>query len=150
VVSGREGLIKPDPAIFEILRERFGLDPVRTVFVDDLPANVEAARSPGFLGLVFTDVPRPRGDLLGLCLLGVWSTCMREASYRLRPDASPSGFEVVLHRHQGPVDVQALEVREAVSPRDDAVEDPRGPIRPLPAVVGPGLGHSRRRAEIFE
>src|SRR5699024_8782109 len=47
VVSGREGLIKPDPAIFEILRERFGLDPVRTVFIDDLPANVEAARSLG-------------------------------------------------------------------------------------------------------
>src|SRR5699024_5105530 len=53
------------------------------------------------------------------------------------PDASPSGFEVVLHRHQGPVDVQALEVREAASPRDDAVEEPRGPIGPLPAVVGP-------------
>src|SRR5699024_5886747 len=66
------------------------------------------------------------------------------------PDASPSGFEVVLHRHQGPVDVQALEVREAASPRDDAVEEPRGPIGPLPAVVGPGLGRSRLRAEIFE
>src|SRR5699024_12568967 len=66
------------------------------------------------------------------------------------PDASPSGFEVVLHRHQGPVDVHALEVREAVSPRDDAVEDPRGPTGPLPAVVGPGLGHLRRRAETFE
>src|SRR5699024_5067799 len=70
VVSGCEGLIKPDPAIFEILRERFGLDPVRTVFIDDLPANVEAARSLGFLGLVFTDAPRLRGDLRDLGLLG--------------------------------------------------------------------------------
>ena len=70
VVSGCEGLIKPDPAIFEILRERFGLDPVRTVFIDDPPANVEAARSLGFLGLVFTDAPRLRGDLRDLGLLG--------------------------------------------------------------------------------
>ena len=69
VVSGREGLIKPDPAIFEILRERFGLDPVKTVFIDDLPDNVEAARTLGFVGLVFTDAPRLRDDLRELGLL---------------------------------------------------------------------------------
>jgi len=62
--------MKPDPATFEILRARFGLDPVPTVFIDDLPANVEAARSLGFLGLVFTDAPRLRGDLRDLGLLG--------------------------------------------------------------------------------
>ncbi|RAE29146.1 HAD family phosphatase, partial [Burkholderia multivorans] len=33
VVSGREKLIKPDPAIFDLLLSRFGLDPDRTVFV---------------------------------------------------------------------------------------------------------------------
>lgn len=50
VVSGEVGLVKPDPAIFELARDRFSLDPVRTLFVDDLPANVEAAERLGFVG----------------------------------------------------------------------------------------------------
>jgi FMN phosphatase YigB (HAD superfamily) len=39
---------KPEPEIFEITRERFGLNPARTLFVDDLAANVESARRLGF------------------------------------------------------------------------------------------------------
>ncbi|WP_436327071.1 HAD family hydrolase [Brevibacterium sp. FAM 27836] len=69
VVSGREKLIKPDPAIFHVLTERFDLDPSRTVFVDDLPSNIEAARKLGFIGLVFTDAQSLRRDLAGLGLL---------------------------------------------------------------------------------
>ena len=69
VVSGREGLIKPDAAIFETLLERFDLDASRTVFIDDLPANVEAARSLGLIGLVFDDAPKLRADLRDLGLL---------------------------------------------------------------------------------
>lgn len=69
VVSGREELIKPDPAIFHVLTERFGLDPARTVFVDDLPANIEAANRLGFLGLVFTDAQSLRKELTDLGLL---------------------------------------------------------------------------------
>lgn len=69
VVSGREKLIKPDPAIFHVLADRFGLDPARTVFVDDLPANIEAANRLGFLGLVFTDAESLRQDLVRLGLL---------------------------------------------------------------------------------
>ncbi|MGO3072390.1 MAG: HAD family hydrolase [Brevibacterium linens] len=63
VVSGRVGLVKPDPAIFELTRDRFGLDPARTVFVDDLPANVEAAESLGFIGHVFSGAASLRADL---------------------------------------------------------------------------------------
>ncbi|WP_169253665.1 HAD family phosphatase [Brevibacterium sp. 'Marine'] len=63
VVSGRVGLVKPDPAIFELTRDRFGLDPARTVFVDDLPANVEAAESLGFIGHVFSGAAELRTDL---------------------------------------------------------------------------------------
>lgn len=69
VVSGREGLIKPDPAIFDVLTERFDLDPSRTVFIDGLPANIEAAQGLGFIGLVFTGAPSLREDLRGLGLL---------------------------------------------------------------------------------
>jgi 2-haloacid dehalogenase len=40
LVSGEERLIKPDPAIFELLAERFGLDPRATFYVDDSAVNV--------------------------------------------------------------------------------------------------------------
>jgi len=63
LVSGREGLVKPDPAIFERAAERFGLDPARTVFVDDAPANVEAAARLGFVALRFTSADALRRDL---------------------------------------------------------------------------------------
>jgi 2-haloacid dehalogenase len=69
VVSGRVGLIKPDPAIFELLIDRFDLDPNRTVFVDDLPANVDAAERLGLIGHVFTDADSLRRDLADLGLI---------------------------------------------------------------------------------
>lgn len=71
VVSGREGMIKPDPAIFELLRARFDLDPARTVFVDDMPANIDAAGRLGFIGRVFTVAQQLRSDLGRLGLLDV-------------------------------------------------------------------------------
>ncbi|MCF2572446.1 HAD family hydrolase [Brevibacterium sp. UCMA 11754] len=69
VVSGREKLIKPDPEIFHVLSRRFDLVPERTVFVDDLPANIDAAEQLGFIGLLFTDARQLRDDLIGLGLL---------------------------------------------------------------------------------
>lgn len=48
VVSSREGLLKPDPAIFRLAEARFGLDPARTLFIDDSTANVEAALNRGW------------------------------------------------------------------------------------------------------
>ena len=48
VVSGREGVIKPDPAIFHLAVERFDVEPQSTVFVDDSRPNVEAAAALGF------------------------------------------------------------------------------------------------------
>jgi beta-phosphoglucomutase-like phosphatase (HAD superfamily) len=44
VVSGEVGVIKPDPRIFELLLERFAIDPKRAVYIDDVAANVDAAR----------------------------------------------------------------------------------------------------------
>lgn len=48
VVSAREKLVKPDPAIFQLLTERYRLSPRDTLFIDDARANVEAAASLGF------------------------------------------------------------------------------------------------------
>lgn len=47
VVSGRERLTKPDPAIYRLLFDRHALDPADCLFVDDSAANIEAARALG-------------------------------------------------------------------------------------------------------
>ncbi|WP_193183871.1 HAD family hydrolase [Nisaea sediminum] len=47
-VSGEEGIIKPDPRIFELCISRFGLVPERTLFVDDSSRNIAAADELGF------------------------------------------------------------------------------------------------------
>ncbi len=41
------GLRKPDPAIYRYVTDRHGLDPARTLFIDDNPSNVEGARLAG-------------------------------------------------------------------------------------------------------
>lgn len=53
VVSGQELVTKPDPEIFRRLTTRFGLAPQRTVFVDDVAANVDAAWELGFRAVRF-------------------------------------------------------------------------------------------------
>ncbi|HEX8986464.1 MAG TPA: HAD family phosphatase [Rhodocyclaceae bacterium] len=54
VISGEEGVIKPDPAIFRLLCTRHGVVPERTLFIDDNPVNVDAAAALGFAAHRFT------------------------------------------------------------------------------------------------
>lgn len=54
VVSGHEGVVKPDPAIFRVLLEQFGLEASDCVFLDDSKENVRAAASLGFVAERFT------------------------------------------------------------------------------------------------
>ena len=54
VVSGTEGVAKPDAAVFEIVVARSGLSASRLVFVDDREDNVAAALGCGLDGIVFT------------------------------------------------------------------------------------------------
>ena len=70
LVSGREGLAKPDPAIFALLIDRFALTPSTTAFTDDSPANVAAARAAGLHAIQFVDAADLRAPLreLGLPL----------------------------------------------------------------------------------
>ncbi len=63
VVSGTEGIAKPDPRIFELTATRAGHSPGSLVFIDDRVDNVEAARSCGMDGIWFTDADRLREDL---------------------------------------------------------------------------------------
>lgn len=65
VVSGEEGLAKPDPEIFEVLEERIrhrgSLDDA--IFIDDSAANVLAAESAGMDAIHFTGPGHLREDL---------------------------------------------------------------------------------------
>lgn len=54
VVSAIERLMKPDPAIFTLLCERYGLDPASCLFVDDNADNCEGARVAGMHAYHFT------------------------------------------------------------------------------------------------
>jgi 2-haloacid dehalogenase len=47
VVSAYENMSKPDPRIFELLLDRFGLKAAETAMIDDSAANLEAARAVG-------------------------------------------------------------------------------------------------------
>lgn len=63
VVSGAEGVAKPDPTIFAVLRERVGRPLEECVFVDDGPHNVAAAAAAGLDAIRFTDTGHLRDDL---------------------------------------------------------------------------------------
>lgn len=47
VISCEERVVKPMPRIYDILLERFALDPAQTLFIDDRKENVEAAAAKG-------------------------------------------------------------------------------------------------------
>jgi putative hydrolase of the HAD superfamily len=66
VVSAAVKLVKPEPGIYEHLRERFGLDFTESVFIDDLPRNVEAARQLGLPAIRFETTEQVRRDLAPL------------------------------------------------------------------------------------
>jgi 2-haloacid dehalogenase len=63
VLSGEEGLCKPEPEIFRVLCDRYGLTPSTTVFVDDVQKNVDAAADQGFDAVLFTTAAQLRSDL---------------------------------------------------------------------------------------
>jgi len=69
VVSGEEGVIKPDPRIFRILLERYGIVPEEAVFIDDNPGNAAAAAALGIHGIHFRSPEVLRRELESLGLL---------------------------------------------------------------------------------
>lgn len=69
VVSGRERIKKPDPRIFKIAIDRFGLVPERTLFIDDVAANITAGEAVGLKGHLFTGADELRSTLKTLGLL---------------------------------------------------------------------------------
>lgn len=57
VDSHEVGMRKPDPEIYLLSARRLGVDPSRSVFLDDTESNVEAARRVGMHGVLVADDP---------------------------------------------------------------------------------------------
>lgn len=66
VFSYEAGLMKPDRRIYELTLQKFGIVAERAVFIDDLPANVEAARAIGLHAIQHKDFTKTRGELTKL------------------------------------------------------------------------------------
>jgi len=64
VVSGFEGVAKPDVRIFELLLERFALKAESTLLIDDSPRNVRASLSIGMQAVEFHSASQLRGMLV--------------------------------------------------------------------------------------
>jgi 2-haloacid dehalogenase len=63
VVSGWEGVAKPDPAIFRRLLARFGLTPGTTLMIDDRQENLDAAGRLGIQTVLFRSAGQLRSEL---------------------------------------------------------------------------------------
>jgi putative hydrolase of the HAD superfamily len=66
VFSHEVGLLKPDAAIYQYALGKYGLTAGRTVFIDDIAANAEAARRVGMQAVHFRDSDQARAELTKL------------------------------------------------------------------------------------
>ncbi len=56
VISGQEGVVKPNAEIYRILLDRYGLKAGESVFIDDKEINVKAGEALGMPGIVFDNI----------------------------------------------------------------------------------------------
>ncbi len=63
ILSYRDRVVKPDHAIYKLLEERYNLVPDKTVFIDDTPVNIDAARELGWNGIVYKSYDQVVEDL---------------------------------------------------------------------------------------
>ena len=70
VISSAEGMVKPEPEIFELMCARHGFAPADALFIDDSAANIDAAAALGFDTVLFTDADALRSELEARALLG--------------------------------------------------------------------------------
>jgi len=65
VVSGDVKVLKPEPEIYQLALDKFGIQASETVFVDDNAVNVEGASAVGITGVPFTGADNLRSTLFG-------------------------------------------------------------------------------------
>ncbi len=66
VVSGREGMIKPEPEIFELCVSRNQIRAEESLFIDDNLENVEVAKQLGMHAIHFKDPEQLRQSLMSM------------------------------------------------------------------------------------
>ena len=69
VISGLEGMAKPDPRIYRLLLDRYRLAAGDTLFIDDRADNVAAARAVGMCAVRFESPQVLRAQLESIGLL---------------------------------------------------------------------------------
>ncbi len=57
VFSCEVGMRKPDSTIFRVMLEKMGAGAKNAVFIDDMPLNIEGAKSAGLHAIRYTDTP---------------------------------------------------------------------------------------------
>lgn len=73
VVSCEVGVIKPEAAIYELLCERYQLEPADTLFFDDIMENVQGARQSGLQAQQLEDLDRAAEHVVAAVqALGLW------------------------------------------------------------------------------
>ncbi|UPR36296.1 HAD family phosphatase [Vibrio cyclitrophicus] len=65
-VSAELGMLKPQPEIYQALLSNNGLEASETVFIDDMPYNVEGAKAVGMAGIQFIDAVQCENSLQAL------------------------------------------------------------------------------------
>ena len=63
VLSGEEGIVKPNPAIFELAAARLGVEPSQCIMIDDIPENCDGAIEAGMVGIHFQSNAQLLDDL---------------------------------------------------------------------------------------
>lgn len=63
IYSHEVGVAKPDPRIYQLACERLALEPEEILFLDDVPANVEAARALGMHAVLFESTEQAIADV---------------------------------------------------------------------------------------
>jgi putative hydrolase of the HAD superfamily len=73
-------MVKPDPAFYQLLIDKYQLDPARCVFIDDLETNLEGARAAGMHTILFENPAQAEAALDRL---------LKEGDGSLSPSLSP-------------------------------------------------------------
>ena len=66
ILSYRDHVVKPFPEIYKLLEERYQLTPQKTVFIDDTPVNIKAAKDLGWKGIIYKDYDQTINELAEL------------------------------------------------------------------------------------
>jgi epoxide hydrolase-like predicted phosphatase len=66
VISAEEKLMKPDARIYQLALERLAVRPEEAIFLDDMPANIEAAKALGLKGIQFRSSEQAQADIRAL------------------------------------------------------------------------------------